>query len=49
VIETVSRRPNGGLIFPTDNFLGLHRQLIVEAAARHRVPAIYASQLYPRH
>jgi putative ABC transport system substrate-binding protein len=47
VIETVSRRPNGGLIFPTDNFLGLHRQLIVESAARHRVPAIYASQLYP--
>jgi putative ABC transport system substrate-binding protein len=41
-IETVSRRPNGGLIFPTDNFLTIRRQLIVESAARHRVPAIYA-------
>ena len=40
-IETVSRRPNGGLIFPTDSFLTSHRQLIVESAARHRVPAIY--------
>ena len=46
-IETVSRRPNGGLIFPTDTFLTTHRQLIVEWAARHRVPAIYGgSGLY---
>jgi putative ABC transport system substrate-binding protein len=43
-IETVSRRPNGGLIFPTDGFLASHRQLVVESAARHRVPAIYAGQ-----
>jgi len=43
----VSRRPNGGLIFPTDTFLTTHRQLIVEWAARHRVPAIYGgSGLY---
>jgi putative ABC transport system substrate-binding protein len=45
-IETVSRRPNGGLIFPTDNFLTLHRQLIVESAARYRVPAIYGNPLF---
>jgi putative ABC transport system substrate-binding protein len=45
-IETVSRRPNGGLIFPTDGFLTLHRQLVVESAARHRVPAIYGSQSF---
>src|SRR5262249_13530563 len=45
-IETVSRRPNGGLIFPTDSFLTSHRQLIVEWAARHRVPAIYGLPHY---
>jgi putative ABC transport system substrate-binding protein len=45
-IETVSRRPNGGLIFPTDSFLTTHRQLIVELAARHRVPAIYGLPEY---
>ncbi len=39
-IENVSLRPNGGLIFPTDNFLQVHRQLIVELATRHRLPAI---------
>jgi putative ABC transport system substrate-binding protein len=46
-IETVSRRPNGGLVFPTDTFLTVHRQLIVESTASHRVPAIYANQFYP--
>jgi putative ABC transport system substrate-binding protein len=45
-IEIVARRPSGGLIIPTDNFLTAHRQLIVESAARHRVPAIYATQFY---
>jgi putative ABC transport system substrate-binding protein len=45
-IENVSHRPNGGLIFPTDTFLSVHRQVIVESAARYRVPAIYANQLF---
>jgi putative ABC transport system substrate-binding protein len=45
-IETVSRRPNGGLIFPTDSFLTLHRQLIVDSAARYRIPAIYGNVLF---
>jgi putative ABC transport system substrate-binding protein len=45
-IGTVSRRPNGGLIFPPDSFLTLHRQLVVESAARYRVPAIYATPLF---
>jgi putative ABC transport system substrate-binding protein len=45
-IETVSRRPNGGLIIPTDSFLTLHRKLVVDLAARYRVPAIYANTLF---
>jgi putative ABC transport system substrate-binding protein len=43
-IESLSRQPNGGLIFPTDTFITLHRELIVELAARHRVPAMYAQR-----
>jgi putative ABC transport system substrate-binding protein len=45
-IKTASRRPNGGLIFPTDSFLTTHRQLIVESASRHRVPAMYGLPEY---
>jgi putative ABC transport system substrate-binding protein len=45
-IETASRRPNGGLIFPTDSFLTVHRKLVVDSAARYRVPAIYANVLF---
>jgi putative ABC transport system substrate-binding protein len=39
-IEEASQRPNSGIIFPTDNFLQVHRATIVELAAHHRVPAI---------
>jgi putative ABC transport system substrate-binding protein len=47
-IESFSRQPNGGLIFLTDAFLVVHRKLVVEAAARHRLPAIYPSTLFVR-
>jgi putative ABC transport system substrate-binding protein len=46
VIGTVSRRPNSGLIFPTDSFLSSHRQFVIESAAHFRVPAIYAGEEY---
>jgi putative ABC transport system substrate-binding protein len=46
VVEQVSRQPNGGLIVPTDTFLRVHRQLIVELAARYRLPAMYFSRLF---
>jgi putative ABC transport system substrate-binding protein len=39
---TLARRPNGGLIIGTDNFLARNRKQVVELAARHRVPAVYA-------
>jgi putative ABC transport system substrate-binding protein len=42
-IQNFSRQPNGGLIFPTDSFTAVHRKLIVQVAAKYRVPAIYAS------
>jgi putative tryptophan/tyrosine transport system substrate-binding protein len=45
-IQSVSGRPNSGLIIPTDGYLQAHRQLVIELAARHRVPAIYNSRLF---
>jgi putative ABC transport system substrate-binding protein len=45
-ILSISGQPNSGIIFPTDNFLQVHRQLLVDLAARHRVPAMYSSRMY---
>ena len=41
-IDTFAREPNGGLLLPPDQFNIQHRDLIIAAAARHRLPAIYA-------
>jgi len=40
-MTTLAREPGGGLIAPPDGFLVNHRQLIIELAARYRLPAIY--------
>src|SRR5262249_43816076 len=45
VIAT-SRQRNAGLIIPTDAFLTVRRHLVVELAARYRVPAIYPQYEY---
>jgi putative ABC transport system substrate-binding protein len=45
-IQSMAGQPNSGIIFPTDNFLQVHRQLVVELAARHRVPAMYYSRFF---
>ena len=34
--------PNGGMVAPTGARAGMHRELIVALAARHRLPAVYA-------
>jgi putative tryptophan/tyrosine transport system substrate-binding protein len=47
-IESFSRQPNGALIFPTDSFTVVHRKLIIEGAARFRVPAIYPNIVFVR-
>jgi ABC-type uncharacterized transport system substrate-binding protein len=45
-IEAVMRRlgqePDGGLIVPPDPSVITHRKLIIELAARYKIPAIYA-------
>jgi putative ABC transport system substrate-binding protein len=40
--EMVAKEPNSGLVVPPDPTIVGHRKLIVEAAARHRLPAVYA-------
>jgi putative tryptophan/tyrosine transport system substrate-binding protein len=41
-IANLVQQSNGGLVFPTDSFTTGHAELIVELAARYRLPAIYA-------
>ena len=40
-IERIARRPNGGLIIGTDNFLKSNSRIVAELAARYRLPAVY--------
>jgi ABC-type uncharacterized transport system substrate-binding protein len=47
-VENFARQANGGLLLPTDSFTGLHQKLIIEAAGRHRLPAISWSQNFPK-
>jgi putative ABC transport system substrate-binding protein len=37
----LGREPGGGLIFAPDPFLGVHQELILQLAARNRLPTIY--------
>jgi putative ABC transport system substrate-binding protein len=39
---------NGGPFLPSDTFTTSHRGLIIELAARYRVPARYAQEFFPR-
>jgi putative tryptophan/tyrosine transport system substrate-binding protein len=41
VIAAIGRERSGGLISLPDVFLSVHRPLIIELTAQHRVPAIY--------
>ena len=43
-IAAFAREPTGGLLLPPDQFNIVHRDLIIELAARHRLPAIYGYQ-----
>jgi len=45
-IETLSRQPGTGLIFPPDSFMGMRSKRIVEIVARYRLPAIYVEGSY---
>jgi putative ABC transport system substrate-binding protein len=42
----LAHEPGGGLIILPDVFTGLHRKIIFERAAYHRLPAIYSFPNY---
>jgi ABC-type uncharacterized transport system substrate-binding protein len=46
-IENSSKKPGGGLIIFPDGLLINHRALIVELAARYRLPAVYPFRVFP--
>jgi putative ABC transport system substrate-binding protein len=46
VIAAFGRGPSGGLIVQPSSFMGVHRDTIIAASARHRVPAIYSFKFY---
>jgi putative tryptophan/tyrosine transport system substrate-binding protein len=41
VIAELGSKPGSGLILPPDNFITVHRELIISLAAQFRIPAIY--------
>jgi putative ABC transport system substrate-binding protein len=47
-IAAQAREPGGGLISLPDSFTAAHRDAIIAAAARHRLPLIGASEFFPR-
>jgi putative tryptophan/tyrosine transport system substrate-binding protein len=48
VIDTVARVPNGGLVVLPDSGTVLHRDLIIDLAARHHLPAVYAFRVFAK-
>jgi len=43
VMTRIGREPNSGVIFSADAFLYTNNRLVIELAARHRLPAVYGS------
>jgi putative tryptophan/tyrosine transport system substrate-binding protein len=46
-LKIAAKNPAGGLIIFPDGFLINHRELIVELAARYRLPAVYPFRIFP--
>jgi putative ABC transport system substrate-binding protein len=45
-IDAFAEVPNGGLLLPQDNTLEEYHDLVISAAARNRMPAVYAYKQY---
>ena len=48
VFQNFAQEPNGGLILPTDTFVKLRLEMIVDLASRHRLPSISAYEDFPK-
>ena len=46
VIVDFARVPNGGLVLLPDQTTIVHRDLVIELAARHRLPAVYTASYF---
>jgi putative tryptophan/tyrosine transport system substrate-binding protein len=46
-VTAFARSSNGGLIVVASALANVHRNLIVELAARHRLPAVYSERAFP--
>jgi putative ABC transport system substrate-binding protein len=44
-ISAISARPNGGLVVQPDGYTVANRKVIIELAARHRLPTVYAHRI----
>ena len=47
-IASVAREPKGGLVGMADNYMMVHRALIISLAARNNVPAVYYERYFVR-
>ena len=47
-IENLARDPNSGFLVPPDIFLSTHREMIIQLATLHRLPAVYSSPVSVR-
>jgi putative ABC transport system substrate-binding protein len=47
-IIALGREPGGGLVVMPDVFTSAHREPIISAAARNKVPAVYGISFFPR-
>jgi putative tryptophan/tyrosine transport system substrate-binding protein len=47
-ISSLGREPGSGLLGMPDNFIEIHRALIISLAARNRVPAVYQTPIIAR-
>ena len=45
-VAAFARAPNGGLIVTASAFGGVHRDLIITLAARHKLPAVYSERFF---
>jgi putative ABC transport system substrate-binding protein len=46
LLDAFAHEPNGGLVVLPDTFTTVHRQRIIDAAARNRLPAAYALRFF---
>jgi putative ABC transport system substrate-binding protein len=45
-VTLFAKEPNGALVVMADQVTNFHRDLIIDLAARHRLPAIYQSRYF---